>query len=284
MRRLTRRRPSGAMIVVCIAVTLAIASSGIAQPVVESAAGAGKRVARALKLSKSAHRKSDRALTLAQRANEKANSVTGQSQKTGPQGLPGPAGPRGLQGPIGLDGAAADAGATGAVGPKGDQGIQGIQGVQGIQGEIGPAGPQGSRGADGSPGEKGEKGEIGPEGPPGPDNLTRFTKLSVPAGSTAELGTLGSFTLTAGCKDDPSSLGEITVTTPESDSFAASGTAGGSLVPDVASSIHSNAVGVSTVTFALVSPTADASGVLWSRTAGPPVVCTFGGFATGTGL
>jgi hypothetical protein len=243
------------MIVACIALTLAITSTGIAQPVLQSAAAAGRGVARALKLSKSANRKSERALTLAQRANEKANSVTGQSQKTGPQGLPGPQGPRGLQGPIGLDGAAADVGATGPVGPQGDQGIQGIQG------EIGPAGP---------------------EGPPGPDNLTRFTLLSVPAGSTAELGTLGSFTLTASCVDDPSSLGEITVTTPESDSFAASGTAGGSLVPDVASSIHSNAVGVSTVTFALVSPTADASGVLWSRIAGPPVVCTFGGFAAGT--
>jgi hypothetical protein len=128
------------MIVACIALALAITSSGIAQPVVESAAGAGKGVARALKLSKGANRKSDRALRLARRANEKASSVTGQSQRTGPQGLPGPEGPRGLQGPIGLDGAAADVGATGAVGPKGDPGPPGPQSVMLFQQRAVPAG------------------------------------------------------------------------------------------------------------------------------------------------
>ena len=100
-----------------IAVFVALGGTGVASPVVHTAASVGAQAKKALKLSKSADKKASQALTMAKDARQQASRVNAQS--TGAPGAKGDPGPQGSPGP------------QGQPGPKGDKGDRGEQGPRG---------------------------------------------------------------------------------------------------------------------------------------------------------
>jgi hypothetical protein len=88
-------RPSAAMIVAVVAMFIALGSTGIASPTVQTAASLGKNVKKALKLGKSANKRSRRALTTARNANTTATQALAKAGQKGPKGDKGDTGARG---------------------------------------------------------------------------------------------------------------------------------------------------------------------------------------------
>ena len=84
-----------------------LGGTGVASPIADTAASLGSSVKKALKLSKSANNKADRALKLATEANQNAASVKAKGGAPGPQGAPGAPGAPGPPGPPGQGGQAA---------------------------------------------------------------------------------------------------------------------------------------------------------------------------------
>jgi hypothetical protein len=93
IRKITGRL-TYANVMATLAVFIALGATGAAAPVTDSASRLNKRVSKALKLSRSADKKADKALSL-------ASGVKAQGGKAGPVGPPGPQGSRG---PEGFDG------------------------------------------------------------------------------------------------------------------------------------------------------------------------------------
>jgi hypothetical protein len=119
---------------------------------------------------------------------ELAQSNSGPTGSTGPQGEVGPQGATGSTGEVGPQGAT---GSTGEVGPQGPTGLTGPQGATGSTGEVGPQGATGSTGLTGPQGATGSTGEVGPQGPTGPTGSTGEVGPQGPTGSTGEVGPQG---------------------------------------------------------------------------------------------
>jgi BclA C-terminal domain/Collagen triple helix repeat (20 copies) len=137
MRRIAPRRPSPAMVVAVIALSVALGGTGYA----------------ASTLVVSSHPRA--AASSAREAGDDS-------------GLPGARGPRGLTGKRGQRGANGVAGAVGAVGTAG---------TVGPAGAAGPAGPAGAQGPKGDPGTTGPAGAPGPTGPSGTSQYAEFYAL-----------------------------------------------------------------------------------------------------------
>jgi hypothetical protein len=106
MKRITSRL-TFANVVATLALVLVVTTSGVAQPVAQTAGSLSKDVKKALGLSKKANRTAKKALARARRAEKVASGVTqqgglkGQKGDKGPQGDKGEQGATGPQGPIG---------------------------------------------------------------------------------------------------------------------------------------------------------------------------------------
>ena len=98
--RSLRARLTYANVMASIAVFIALGATGVASPVAHSASSVGKRVQRALKLSKKADKKATKALVLAKQASgAKVNAIV--PGPAGPSGSTGPPGPKGERGELG---------------------------------------------------------------------------------------------------------------------------------------------------------------------------------------
>src|SRR5215207_1883051 len=129
MRRILRHRPSSAMVIACLALSIALGGTASAAVLitgkqVKDGSIAGRDVKNA---SLGKNKLSATALS----------SLTGERGPAGPQG---PKGDPGQAGPKGDSGEQGPAGRTGTTGPKGETGPAGPQG---------PPGPQGPRGISG---------------------------------------------------------------------------------------------------------------------------------------
>jgi Collagen triple helix repeat (20 copies) len=122
------------VVIGCIGVGGLHAATGAARPAVQTAANLANSVKKALKLGKSADRKSSNALATARRA-----------EKAVVAGRQGPAGPAGPQAPAGSNGS------NGSNGSDGSNGSNGSNGSAGATGPTGAAGATGSTGATGAP-------------------------------------------------------------------------------------------------------------------------------------
>ncbi|WP_026911954.1 hypothetical protein [Patulibacter minatonensis] len=144
------RRPTPAMVVACVALSVALGGTSYAAVALpRNSVGTAQLRPSAVSVAKV----KDGAITTAK---VKDGSLLRRDFKAGelPAGGVGPAGPTGPQGPAG----------TGAAGAPGARGPAGEAGAAGPPGAPGAAGPRGEAGPAGDPGATGEKGDRGPTG------------------------------------------------------------------------------------------------------------------------
>jgi hypothetical protein len=115
MRRIAPRRPSPAMVVAVIALSVGLGGTGYAAST----------------------------LVVSSHPRAAASSVRENRDEAGPRGARGPRGFSGKRGPSGASGAAGVAGVAGPAGPAGAQGAKGDPGTTGPAGVPGPTGPSG---------------------------------------------------------------------------------------------------------------------------------------------
>jgi hypothetical protein len=115
MLRKLRQQLTFANVVACLALFIALGSTGVAAPFADTAASLGTSVKKALKVGKRADKKADRALKAAREANEKASNVAAKGGAAGPPGPPGAPGSKGDAGTPGLKGDKGEPGAAGTV-------------------------------------------------------------------------------------------------------------------------------------------------------------------------
>ena len=135
MRRILRQRPSSAMVIACLALSIALGGTASAAVLIT-----GKEV-------------KDGSLSGRDIANRSLTGLDVRDRSLTPLdfngSVQGPAGAAGPQGPKGDGGQQGPAGASGPQGPKGDRGEQGLAGASGPAGPAGPAGTQGPSGVSG---------------------------------------------------------------------------------------------------------------------------------------
>ena len=135
MRRILRQRPPSAMVIACLALSIALGGTASAAVLIT-----GKEV-------------KDGSLSGRDIANRSLTGLDVRDRSLTPLdfngSVQGPAGTAGPQGPKGDGGQQGPAGASGPQGPKGDRGEQGPAGASGPAGPAGPAGTQGPSGVSG---------------------------------------------------------------------------------------------------------------------------------------
>src|SRR5215207_6648489 len=119
MRRILRHRPSSAMVIACLALSIALGGTASAAVLIT-----GKQVKDG---SIAGRDVKNRSLGMNKLSTSAVSSLAGQA---GPQG---PQGDKGDQGPVGPTGATGPKGETGPAGPQGAAGVPGPSGVSGWQ-------------------------------------------------------------------------------------------------------------------------------------------------------
>ena len=129
MRRILRHRPSSAMVIACVALSIALGGSAYATVTVT-----GKHIKDGTVTGRDVKNAS---LGTGKLSTKAINLLAGQR---------GPAGPQGDKGEPGLVGPTGATGPNGATGPAGAKGETGPAGAQGAPGPAGPRGPSGISG------------------------------------------------------------------------------------------------------------------------------------------
>ena len=125
MRRLRPRRPSPALVVACVALIVALSTTGYAAVVLPRNSVGSRQIKPGAVTSGKVR---NGTLKLVDVSPAVRGMLTGTAGGQGAQGPPGPTGPKGPTGPTGPKGA------TGATGPKGTTGPAGPTGPPGISG------------------------------------------------------------------------------------------------------------------------------------------------------
>jgi Collagen triple helix repeat (20 copies) len=146
------KRPSGALIVACVALFVSLSGGAYAATTFILPAGSvGRQQIKTGAVSTS---------KLSPWINRMLTDVATGHIK----GLQGPKGDGGATGAVGATGATGSPGATGATGAKGDTGATGTTGAKGDTGATGATGAKGDTGATGATGPQGPQGAQGPAG------------------------------------------------------------------------------------------------------------------------
>ena len=160
MRRILRHRPPPAMVIACLALSIALGGTASAAVLIT-----GKQVKDG---SLSGRDIANRSLTGQDVRDRSLTPLDFNGSVQGPAGPQGPKGDRGQQGP------------AGASGPAGSQGLKGDRGEQGPAGASGPAGPAGRVGTQGPSGVSGWEYRIAARDVPG--DFARAVQVDCPAG------------------------------------------------------------------------------------------------------